>query len=616
MKEKILIIDDSIIFLETLKDILKDEYVVFALDDEVKAVDMAKKIKPILILLDIVMPRKDGFEIIRELKNEPELADIPVIFLSGLSHEADESKGFTLGAVDYITKPFKPSVVKLRVKMHIELYRNRRMLLSEREYSKILLDLSGDIYWFDYNISDSIAVLSKNYAEFYNVPEIIHGFPETLHYYHLIPESSTEIFQELMEKIKSGIEDFSVEYQVRRYTGELFWHRLIYKLIFDVSGNAVKAIGRIIDITKQKERLEELIEKAETDALTKLFNREEAQLRIERFLAHNRFGEKFAFLVVDLDDFASVNENLGRQFCDTILSDISKKLRGRFRDGDILGRIGGDEFVIFLRGIKDEDAVIAKSVEIREIFRHNFIGHTKNYNVTASIGIAFSPRHGRTYAELYHFAGIALQESKRRGKDKYTVYSEQITNAIARQEKHDDEVGLYSDNIYRKDLVHNVFEMLYETRDLHTTINMVLGIIGKRFHANYCFVMEPDCSGAKFEIMNEWYSKADTEYESKIHLLLTENAQELLAALGSDGICHICDANSNDRILKEAFADISIRALDLCAVCDAGNIKGLIGIAYANNIERTDDESALITYVTRVLSIFVLKHNCERAKHK
>jgi diguanylate cyclase (GGDEF)-like protein len=81
-----------------------------------------------LVLLDVVMPELDGFEICRRLKEDPQTADVPVIFLTALDARADEMQGFSVGAVDYITKPIDPSIVRARVRTHVELKRNRDLL--------------------------------------------------------------------------------------------------------------------------------------------------------------------------------------------------------------------------------------------------------------------------------------------------------------------------------------------------------------------------------------------------------------------------------------------------------------------------------------------------------
>lgn len=127
-KARILIIDDSALIVNILRDILITEYEVHTVNDFQDSINIVKQVNPHLILLDIVMPKISGFEIIKMIKKDPMIYDIPIIFISGLKETVNESKAFELGAVDFITKPFHPSIVKARVKTHIQLYLYRKQI--------------------------------------------------------------------------------------------------------------------------------------------------------------------------------------------------------------------------------------------------------------------------------------------------------------------------------------------------------------------------------------------------------------------------------------------------------------------------------------------------------
>jgi len=114
-KYSILIVDDSPLVFMELTQILSPQYEVLTEIDSQNVVETAEKLMPDLILLDIVMPEQDGFTAIASLKNHEKTKDIPVIFLTGLSATDNEERGLAWGAADYITKPFSPEIVKLRV---------------------------------------------------------------------------------------------------------------------------------------------------------------------------------------------------------------------------------------------------------------------------------------------------------------------------------------------------------------------------------------------------------------------------------------------------------------------------------------------------------------------
>ncbi len=126
--EEILIVDDSPLNLKVLTDLLSSDYKVFTASSGEAVFDVLNDCEPKLILLDVILPGISGFEVIKHLKQNEKTKEIPVIFITGLNTEQSEETGLSLGAVDYITKPFKAAIVKARVKTHIQLYSYRQTI--------------------------------------------------------------------------------------------------------------------------------------------------------------------------------------------------------------------------------------------------------------------------------------------------------------------------------------------------------------------------------------------------------------------------------------------------------------------------------------------------------
>jgi putative two-component system response regulator len=123
----ILVVDDEPANLQVLRSILQDLYQLqFAKDGE-KALELAQRSRPDLILLDVMMPGMSGLEVCRSLKANPETRSIPVIFVTALAETSDEASGLEAGAVDYITKPVSPAIVRARVKTHLSLVRTEEL---------------------------------------------------------------------------------------------------------------------------------------------------------------------------------------------------------------------------------------------------------------------------------------------------------------------------------------------------------------------------------------------------------------------------------------------------------------------------------------------------------
>jgi len=129
----ILAVDDETTNLQLLKQVLQDHYRLLFAKDGPRALDLAHKEKPDLILLDVMMPDMTGYEVCRRLKADPATAAIPVVFVTALSNADDEVDGFEAGAVDYITKPLSPPIVLARVRLHLSLVRMDELKASRLE---------------------------------------------------------------------------------------------------------------------------------------------------------------------------------------------------------------------------------------------------------------------------------------------------------------------------------------------------------------------------------------------------------------------------------------------------------------------------------------------------
>jgi adenylate cyclase len=135
MKERILVVDDAPENIQAISTILRDQgYQVLVATDGQRALDVLAKVRPDLLLLDVIMPGVDGYEVCRRIKASPQLAEIPIIFLTGKTETEDIVRGFEVGAVDYVGKPFNAHELLARVRTHLEIGRlnreNQRLLLN------------------------------------------------------------------------------------------------------------------------------------------------------------------------------------------------------------------------------------------------------------------------------------------------------------------------------------------------------------------------------------------------------------------------------------------------------------------------------------------------------
>lgn len=165
-----------------------------------------------------------------------------------------------------------------------------------------------------------------------------------------------------------------------------------------------------------------LVHSAQTDGLTQVFNKKHTHYAIDAFLQTAPSGSEHAFLILDLDKFKTINDTYGHSVGDTILQRVGDFLRSQFRDDDIIGRIGGDEFIILMKQIDSRENALRRIETMLEEIRcikHEELG---GGHITFSVGVVFSPESGVTFKDLYLNADQALYQTKRGGRDHYTVW--------------------------------------------------------------------------------------------------------------------------------------------------------------------------------------------------
>ncbi|MGN0307130.1 MAG: GGDEF domain-containing protein [Lachnospiraceae bacterium] len=227
--------------------------------------------------------------------------------------------------------------------------------------------------------------------------------PEGLMKYFSFPEEISRQFKELKE--------------------QWLWVRTDYIITRDSRTNDIYAYLTLLNVDSQVRQSERLKVSATTDALTGVLNRAALEEMIINTLREKN-GEG-VLLILDIDGFKRVNDVLGHPQGDKVLKTISAILQEAFRNGDILGRLGGDEFCIFISGKISRRTVAARVRDINRRCRMTYYSNEgEEIKISVSIGIAFSKKGRQDYESLYHCADKALYQTKRKGKDGYTVYSD------------------------------------------------------------------------------------------------------------------------------------------------------------------------------------------------
>lgn len=181
-------------------------------------------------------------------------------------------------------------------------------------------------------------------------------------------------------------------------------------------------VVRILKINASNQNF--LIMRVKSDPLTGLHNKVTTEYEINTFLKSEQGRGEHALIMLDLDRFKEINDTYGHAMGDAVLQQVADMLKKEFRSTDIIGRIGGDEFIVFMKTVVDRTAVVAHVESLCERMRHHICEMHPDAQLRCSVGIAYAPLHGQSFMELYQNVDRALYTAKAKGRDGYAVYGE------------------------------------------------------------------------------------------------------------------------------------------------------------------------------------------------
>lgn len=241
------------------------------------------------------------------------------------------------------------------------------------------------------------------------------------------------VYKELWGAISSG-QTWELEMENRKKNGEIFWERGHFAPVTDEYGTIQHYLAIKEDITIQKQQQEKITHQAHFDTLTDLPNRFLALDRLSHLLLEGeRADYKSAVLFLDLDDFKKINDTLGHATGDKLLIEVATRLLNVIRSGDTVGRLGGDEFLILLGGLKNatEAGLVAEAI-LKRITK-TFLIEGRRLMLSASIGIAIAPDDGDIPADLLRDADAAMYNAKALGRNTYSYFTDEMNKNLQRK---------------------------------------------------------------------------------------------------------------------------------------------------------------------------------------
>ncbi len=452
MSARILVVDDVDVNVKLLEAKLASEYFnVLAANDGENALRIAQEERPDLILLDVMMPRMDGFEVCRRLKADARTSDIPVVMVTALTEAADRVRGLEAGADDFLSKPVNDIALFARVR---SLVRLRRMMEEWRHREEVydqfnaLFDRQAPVedrgparilLWEENSfsgarIAELLAPVASEVVRPTSAEELIHNCDHSIELVILSLAGKLDALR-LVSQLRAQEQSRLVPILLIADPSEV--PRLAKGLDLGATDYLVRPLERNELIARARtsirrkrvqDRLQENYQKslslALTDGLTGLYNRRYLSAHLESLLPSVADGAKGpGLLMFDLDFFKRVNDTHGHAAGDAVLREVAARVARNVRAFDLVSRYGGEEFVVVLPETPLPVAVVVAE-RLRAVVAEKpvAVGEGAEINVSISVGVAVTRDATETAASLMRRADEALYAAKAHGRNCVMIY--------------------------------------------------------------------------------------------------------------------------------------------------------------------------------------------------
>ncbi|AQU10291.1 diguanylate cyclase [Clostridioides difficile] len=338
---------------------------------------------------------------------------------------------FVLFTITHVLKKYKNQIIKLSVSQKLE-YQKLLSKSTEGLYENIFeIDITNNKagcedenrYFHEFGLGlntpydEALHTIAKNQIK----EEYAQGYLDTF-----LPEN-------VIKRYNSGINNISYDFLIKKDEESYHWIRINARIFFWTSDESVRMISYRKNIDEEKNRELLLLERSQRDSLTGLYNKATTEEFIRSFLKNESNQDlEHVFLIFDIDNFKNVNDKYGHVFGDFVISEFALELKSQFREDDIVGRIGGDEFVVLIKDFNNNNYVLIDKLErfCSKINQKKFVEQAE-FSIACSIGVAMYPEHGYVYSELYEKADQALYYAKSHGKNSYHIFSEDSIDSIS-----------------------------------------------------------------------------------------------------------------------------------------------------------------------------------------
>jgi diguanylate cyclase (GGDEF)-like protein/PAS domain S-box-containing protein len=437
----VLVVDDDtaqrLLMTETL---LENDLVVEEAGDGVEALEIFRRISPDLVLMDVKMPRMDGFEACLEMQKLPGGSNSIIVLVTGLDDSASIRHAFDVGATDFITKPVNWQLLNHRVRYLLRAGEAFRRLRQSEQRLSTAQKIARLGSW-DWEFDQETASCSDQMAALCGLDPAAGRVSREMFLRYVHPDEK-EAVRDAVTRAMQEKKPYRLEYRIEQADGTTRILLEQAEVEADGSGIPVSMHGTVQDISERKESEEKIRFLAYYDSLTGLPNRQLFVKYVEQALfAAMRANSKVALLYIGVDRFKRINESLGHQAGNTLLKMIATCLADSVRRSDIFGkmvlsegpdlglsRLTGDEFSILLTGVFEEESVSRVAWRILEMLQQPFTVDGQEINISCSIGVSVFPCDSEEVETLLKNAAVAMTYAKQEGGKTFKFFAHDMND--------------------------------------------------------------------------------------------------------------------------------------------------------------------------------------------
>jgi len=496
--------------------------------------------------------------------------------------------------------------------------RNAKMADVKEEKQRFVALASVDEKWiFEYDIAKDRMYITQNVGGTNEKKTRLEHISKEAKLQRHVLYADWEELDHFVEDCRAGKPVLEAQMRLRDYKADYLWYQFKARTLYDDAGEPITVIGTMENIDDRKRMELRIADESMRDPLTKLYECDHATELMSEFLSGQEGTEYAGLLLIDVDDFSKLIEKMGVTFADEVLKSMATDLDEIFYTSDILGRVGGDQFIILMKNIKKIPDIEKKMQEIQDVVHKTYSEAEMRFATTVTIGASVFPADGRTFEELYHNAEKALVYEKEHGKNRYGLYDREKEAEYARlhiEEKHNKiqyqhELDMTYERTESDSLMELAFKLIDESKDTDSAINLLLRQVARQMGLDAIWVRHR--VGREYRMYYPYRCMMGDFPTDMEEIEFSEKGWGEAVARLKDNNGYSCVSNLDDGDVsrsRQIYKQLGIRSYARCSYFEKEEYIGSIDfISYTEEREWTKEDKQTIQAVTNVISSYLLK---------